>query len=110
MIFDILAILGVFMLLMNYGIGRGLSSETIAMLLVGTVALRAAARALNVGLIRLAFSVGLPLISLALFFHAHGGADSRIIQTLVGMFGVVAIQLVGIYIMFYGLFRSGRRR
>lgn len=109
--FDLLLILSLTLWLLKLGMGGYLSAEFIGVILIALVFFIALARRTKMGLVRLAFRVGVPLASLAAFAVWHGQGDPAAMTAILGTVGVIVIILFGYYVMFGGLRgRSGRRR
>jgi len=108
--FDVLVIVSFGVWLIGLAADGAITIAHAAYALFGLVALRAIGRASGMRLMRLTFSVGLPLAALAAFVVWRGGGDFRLIGQLLPGLLALFLALLAIYILVYGMFRRGRRK
>lgn len=73
--------------------------------IVGMVILAAIANALGTTVLRMAFTVGIPLTAAALLIVQNTDGSSRQVAALAGSFAALAIALFGLYLMVRSFFR-----
>jgi len=104
---DLLVMVAVVLLLLRPTIQGVISPELAALFLALLVTFRAIGRAVGKGLgraVRLAFTVGLPLTSLLIFAVSYSQGNPREATAILGALGALILMLLGLYIMFRGLF------
>ncbi len=108
-VFDVLLLVSISLWLIGLGADGALSVELVGYAIFGLVALMAVGRAGGMGLVRLVFRVGVPIAALAAFVSWYGVGDNQLKELLTPLLALFFV-LFGIYIIFFGFFRSGRKR
>lgn len=103
---DLLVIISVALLVLKPTVEGLLTPTAAAGFLVALVILRALGRVFGKGIgraVRFAFSIGVPLVGLALYAVSLGHGNIKDSLTILGSVGALIFSLMGLYIIFRGL-------
>ncbi len=109
-LFDILLIGSVAMWLIKLVVNGAISIEMAAGALIGLAAVRAITRAIGFSLGRFLFAVLLPIAGILTFIIWYGGGDIGRMSSIFGSLAALVIAVVGVYIMFFGVARTFRKK